>query len=175
MRHSATVSYHSITDTIHILTGHSITLVKLGYLVCLYSRGSFKPCTEYNTCISIFSDPGNRVNNRISSSLKHRHNGHDGVSNHQPRDCSTQPFIQAQIKENINTPRHWLLWGKFTGDRWIPPTKGQKREFFSIWWRHHVKSVHTQKWAYPIKASKSCSEHWDLISQIYIRALDVFV
>ena len=37
----------------------------------------------------------------------------------------TQPFIYAQIKENIKAPRHWPLWGEFTGDRWIPRTKGQ--------------------------------------------------
>ena len=36
-----------------------------------------------------------------------------------------QSFIQAQIKENIKAPRHWPLWGEFTGDRWIPLTKGQ--------------------------------------------------
>ena len=32
-------------------------------------------------------------------------------------------FIQAQITENIKAPR--ALWGKFTGDRCIPHTKGQ--------------------------------------------------
>ena len=37
----------------------------------------------------------------------------------------TQSFIQAQIKENIKDPRHWHLWWEFTGDRWIPRTKGQ--------------------------------------------------
>ena len=37
----------------------------------------------------------------------------------------TQSFIQAQIKENIKAPRHWLLCREFTGDRWIPHTKGQ--------------------------------------------------
>ena len=37
----------------------------------------------------------------------------------------TQAFIQAQIKENIKAPRHWSLCGEFTGDRWIPRTKGQ--------------------------------------------------
>ena len=36
-----------------------------------------------------------------------------------------QPCVQAQIKENIKAPRHWPLWGGFTGDRWIPRTKGQ--------------------------------------------------
>ena len=29
----------------------------------------------------------------------------------------TQPFIQAQIKENINVPRHWPLYGEFTAQR----------------------------------------------------------
>ena len=28
----------------------------------------------------------------------------------------TQPFIQAQIKESIKAPRHWPLYGEFTGD-----------------------------------------------------------
>ena len=37
----------------------------------------------------------------------------------------TQAFIQVQIKENINAPRRWLLWGEFNGDQWIPHTKGQ--------------------------------------------------
>ena len=37
----------------------------------------------------------------------------------------TQPFIQAQIKENTKVPRHWPLCGEFTGDRWIPRTNGQ--------------------------------------------------
>ena len=36
-----------------------------------------------------------------------------------------QPFIQAQIKVNIKAPRHWPLWGEFTGDLWIPRTKVQ--------------------------------------------------
>ena len=38
-----------------------------------------------------------------------------------------EPSIQTQIKESIKAPRHWPLWGEFTGDRWIPHTKGQYR------------------------------------------------
>ena len=51
----------------------------------------------------------------------------------------TQAFIQAQIIEklNIKAPRHWPLWGEFTGDQWIPHTKSQQRRTFFIWWRHH--------------------------------------
>ena len=37
----------------------------------------------------------------------------------------TQPFIQAQIKENIKAPRHWHLCEEFFGDWWIPHRNGQ--------------------------------------------------
>ena len=40
-----------------------------------------------------------------------------------------QPFIQAQIKENIEAPRHWPLCGEFTVDRWI----------------HHETGIHAYK------------------------------
>ena len=35
----------------------------------------------------------------------------------------TQAFIRVQVKENIKAPRHWPLWGEFTGVRWIFPHK----------------------------------------------------
>ena len=30
---------------------------------------------------------------------------------------------------------------EFTGDRWIPRTKGQYRGNVSIWWRYHVIAI----------------------------------
>ena len=30
-------------------------------------------------------------------------------------------------QRNIKAPRHWPLYGEFTGDRWIPRTNGQLR------------------------------------------------
>ena len=50
--------------------------------------------------------------------LRWRHNGRDVR-------LFTQQFIRAPIKENIKAPRHWPLYGEFTGDRWIPRTNGQ--------------------------------------------------
>ena len=60
-----------------------------------------------------------------SISLQWRHNGRDDVSNHQPHDCLLNRLFKAQIKENIQAPRHWPLWGEFIGDQWIPHTKDQ--------------------------------------------------
>ena len=54
-----------------------------------------------------------------------RHNEYDGVSNHQPHDCLLNRLFNTQIKENTKAPRHWPLCGAYTGDRWIPRTKGQ--------------------------------------------------
>ena len=59
------------------------------------------------------------------STLQWRHNEYDGVSNHQANECLLSRLFKAQINENIKAPRHWRLWGEFTGDRWIPHTKGQ--------------------------------------------------
>ena len=52
------------------------------------------------------------------------HNECDGVSNHQPHNC----LFKAQIKENMNAPRHWPFWGEFTGDRRSPRTKASNAE-----------------------------------------------
>ena len=60
-----------------------------------------------------------------SISLQWRHSERDGVSHHQPHDCLLNRLFKAQIIENIKAPRHWPLCGEFTGDRWIPRTKGQ--------------------------------------------------
>ena len=59
-----------------------------------------------------------------------RHNGRDGVSNHQPHDCLLNRLFRVQIKENIKAPRHWLSCGELTDDRLTP-------ENVPIWWRHH--------------------------------------
>ena len=68
-----------------------------------------------------------RLYPRISFPLQWRHNERDGVANHSRLDCLLKPFVHAQIKEIVKAPRHWPLWGEFTGGLWIPLTKGQKR------------------------------------------------
>ena len=48
-----------------------------------------------------------------------------------------QPFVQAQIIENIKAPRHWPLLGNspITGE--FPAQRASNAENVSIWWRHH--------------------------------------
>ena len=49
----------------------------------------------------------------------------------------TQPFIQAQIKENIKVSLHWPLWWKFTMTGEFPVQRASNAENVSIWWLHH--------------------------------------
>ena len=45
-------------------------------------------------------------------SLQWRHNGRDGVSNHQPFDCLLDGLFRRRSKKTPKLPRHWLfVWG----------------------------------------------------------------
>ena len=51
-------------------------------------------------------------------------------------------FIQGPIKDNIQAPRHWPLWGgggdsPVTGE--FPAQKTSNAENVSIWWHHHYR------------------------------------
>ena len=52
----------------------------------------------------------------------------------------TQPFVQAQIKENMKAPRHSPMWGNspMTGEFLAQVVSNA--EIISIWWRHYGAS-----------------------------------
>ena len=88
--------------------------------------------------------------------LQWRHNGRDGVSNHQPHDCLLNRLFKRRSKKKFKSPRHWPLCEEFTGDRWIPRTNGQSRGkcfhvMTSSWssrsaagWCHVINQCHTK-------------------------------
>ena len=57
--------------------------------------------------------------------LQWRHNGRDCVSNYQPHDCLLNRLFRRNSKKTWKLRITGLLCGEFTGDRWIPRTKGQ--------------------------------------------------
>ena len=115
--------------------------------------------------------------------LKWRHNERDFVSNHQPHDCSPAArlftFIQALIIENIEAaPRHWPLWEEFTGDRWIPRTKGQLRGkcfhlMTSSWDRVFTGGPMTQLFRWGPSVWKVFFVVWEARVQIHVEAKPV--
>ena len=72
-------------------------------------------------CAPLIMGQRNRKNR---SPLQWRHN-------YQLHKC-----LLNRLFGNIKAPRHWPLWGEFTG-RCIPRTKACNSENVSIWWHHH--------------------------------------
>ena len=64
-------------------------------------------------------------------SLLWRHNGPDGVSNHQHRDCLLNRLFRRRSKKT----------SKLRVTNEFPAQRVSNAENVSIWWRHHVKRV----------------------------------
>ena len=60
-----------------------------------------------------------------------RHNGRDGVSNHQPHDCLLNRLFKRIWKK---ASRHWTLCG-VTGE--FPAQRVSNAENVPVWWRHN--------------------------------------
>ena len=76
----------------------------------------------------------------VITSLQRRHNGRDGVTNHQPHHCLLNRLFRWRSKK-ISKLRvtglcgwNWPVTGEF------PAQMASNAENVSIWWRHHVLS-----------------------------------
>ena len=89
-----------------------------------------------------------------SFSLRWRHNGRDGVSNHQPHDCLLNRLFRRRSKTTSKLRVTGLCAGNSPGTGEFPAQMASYAENVSVWWRHHVifwKS-HEQlliNWDYP--------------------------
>ena len=72
--------------------------------------------------------------------LQWRHNGHDGVSNHQPHECLLKCLLRRRSKKTSKLRATGLCaWNSpVTGE--FPAQMASNVENVSIWWRHHVLS-----------------------------------
>ena len=104
-------------------------------------------------CIAdLAQNSGNSIANALDlpqpcASLQWRHNGRDGVSNHQPRDCLLNRLFRrgSQKTSNIRVTglcaRNLPVTGEF------PAQMDSDAENISLWWRHHVaNSENTYQW-----------------------------
>ena len=77
-------------------------------------------------------------------SLQWRHNGRDGVSNHQPHDCLLNRLFRHRSKKTSITRVTGLCVGNSLGTGELPTQMASNAENVSIWWRYHVlKYVNT--------------------------------
>ena len=68
----------------------------------------------------------------LQLSSQWRHNECDGVSNHW-RLIVYSTLFRALIKETVKAPRHWPLYGEFTGAREFPGQTDSNSENVSTW------------------------------------------
>ena len=71
----------------------------------------------------------------LAITLQWRHNERDVES--PASRLFTQPFVQAQIKENIKAPCHWLCEGNSPVSDEFHAQRASNAESVSIWLRHH--------------------------------------
>ena len=73
----------------------------------------------------------------MTNLLQWRHNGHDGVSNHQRNDCLLNSSFRRRSKKTPKTRVAGLCDGiaPVTGE--FPAERTSNTENASLWWRHH--------------------------------------
>ena len=80
------------------------------------------------------------------STLQWRHNGCDGVSNHQPHYCLPNRLFWRRKNKHQSSASLAFVWGIH---RWpmSSPQMASNAENVSIWWRHHgLTFLSTQYW-----------------------------
>ena len=75
------------------------------------------------------------VNVRLS--LRWRHNGRVGVSNHQPYDCLLNRLFRHRSKKASKLRVTGLCAGNLPVAGEFPAQKASNAKYVSIWWRHH--------------------------------------
>ena len=73
---------------------------------------------------------------RIDDTLQWRHNELDGVSNHQPHDCSLNRLFRHRSKKISKLRVTGLCEGKSPVTGEFPAQRASNAKNVSIWWRH---------------------------------------
>ena len=74
---------------------------------------------------------------KTAKTLRWRHNGRDGVSNHQPHDCLLNSLFGSRSKKTSKFRVTGLCVGNSPGTGEFPAQMASYAENVFIWWRHH--------------------------------------
>ena len=74
----------------------------------------------------------------ILKTLQWHHNGHDGVSNHQPYDCLLNRVFRRRSRKASRLRVTGLCEGNSPVTGEFPTQRTSNAENVSIWWRHHA-------------------------------------
>ena len=114
--------------------------------------------------------------------LEWRHNGHDGVSKHQPHNCSLNRLFRRRSKKTLKLRVPGLCAGNSPVIGEFPSQKASNAENVSIWWRHHaygLRNLHcSDNWHTRSKTSNLTTEYWTLRNKLqwnYNRNSNIFI
>ena len=75
---------------------------------------------------------------QLTNTLQWRHDEHDGVSNHQPHDCSLTCLFRRRSKKASKLHVTGLCVGNSPVTGEFPVQRASNADNVSIWWRHHA-------------------------------------
>ena len=73
-----------------------------------------------------------------SPSLQWRHNGRDGIRNHEPRHCLLNRLFRHRSKKTSKLRYTGLYEGNSPVTSEFPAQRASNADNISIWWRHHA-------------------------------------
>ena len=76
-----------------------------------------------------------------------RHNGRDGVSNHQPHDCLLYRLFRRRLENTLKLCATGLRVGNSPVTGEFPTQMASNAENVSNWWRHHALWIFAQSTA----------------------------
>ena len=102
------------------------------------------------------------MNGPIINSLQWRHNGLDGVSNHQPHHCLLNCLFRRRSKKTSKIRVTGLCAGNSPVTGAFPAQMASNAENVCIWWRHHEIPLMYHKAAWISITCMVTSGHWKL-------------
>ena len=91
----------------------------------------------------------------ISPSSQWRHNGRDGVSNHQPHECLPNRLFRRRSKKTPKLRVTGLYEGNSPVTGKLSAQRASNAENGSIWWRHHDKVSATRGFNVILKTTRT--------------------
>ena len=132
------IPHYISNDFVYFVTGMLSVLSAFWKCLCLYLSALLRLAlilTNYGkhikagtVCIMI---------GVYSLSLQWRHNGRDGVSNHQPHDCLLNRLFRRRSKKTSKLRGTGLCAGNSPVTGEFPAQMASNAENVSIWWRNH--------------------------------------
>ena len=103
--------------------------------------------------------------------LQWRHNGRNGVWNHQPHDCLLNRLLRCRSKKTSKLRVTGLCEGNSPVTGGFPTQRASNGQNVSIWWRLHAESVSMSYCQHELTKPLDISYRWLSVTLQYIQCV----